>query len=142
MAPDIRHTLDELSALVDIPKRTIRFYVENGVVDRPRGVKKGAYYTQKHVEQLLSIKKWQQAGLSLERIKSILDDQVGESPLPPPLKRQPGDVDVWSHIYVQDGVELLIEPKRSGLSPDQVNRIFQALQTMLFSDTLTSEEQQ
>jgi DNA-binding transcriptional MerR regulator len=126
-----RHTLEELSTLVDIPKRTVRFYVENGVVDRPEGAKKGAFYTQKHVEQLLEIKKWQKAGLSLERIKSLLGDEAGGAPVPPPKQRQPGDVEVWSHIYIQDGVELRIEPKRSGLSPEQVSRISQALQSLL-----------
>lgn len=134
MIPEIHHTLEELSTLVDIPKRTVRFYVENGVVDRPEGVKKGAYYTQKHVEQLLEIKKWQKAGLSLERIKSLLDDEAGGAPVPPPKQRQPGDVDVWSHIYIQDGVELIIEPRRSGLSPEQVSRISQALQSLLLID--------
>ena len=134
MLPVIRHTLEELSTLVDIPKRTVRFYVENGVVDRPEGVKKGAYYTQKHVEQLLEIKKWQKAGLSLERIKTLLDDEAGGAPVPPPKQRQPGDVDVWSHIYIRDGVEMLIEPKRSGLSPEQVSKISQVLQEMLLAD--------
>lgn len=129
-----KHTLEELCTLVDIPKRTVRFYVENGVIDRPAGVKKGAYYTQKHVEQLLEIKKWQKAGLSLERIKSLLNDLNGGAPVPPPQQRLPGDVDVWSHIYISDGVELLIEPKRSGLSPEQVNQLSQALQAILISN--------
>jgi DNA-binding transcriptional MerR regulator len=135
-----RHTLNELCTLVDIPKRTVRFYVENGVVDRPEGIKRGAYYTQKHVEQLLEIKKWQQAGLSLERIKDLLNDLDCGASLPPQKQRQPGDVDVWSHIFLQDGVELLIEPRRSGLSPEQVNRISQVLQAMLLSDTPPLEE--
>lgn len=140
MNSDIRHSLEELSMLVDIPKRTVRFYVEKGVVDRPEGVKKGAYYTQKHVEQLLEIKKWQKAGLSLERIMSLLDDKSGGAPVPPPIQRQPGDVDVWSHIYIQEGVELLIEPRRSGLSPEQVNRISQTLQAILISNTPNLED--
>lgn len=134
MNPDNRHTLVELSTLVDIPKRTVRFYVENGVVDRPEGVKKGAYYTQKHVEQLLEIKKWQKAGLSLERIKSLLDDKDRCAPVPPPKQRQPGDVDVWSHIYVQDGVELLIDPRKSGLSLEQVGILCKALQEKLLDN--------
>lgn len=141
MTSEIHHTLEELSTLVDIPKRTVRFYVENGVVDRPEGVKKGAYYTQKHVEQLLEIKKWQKAGLSLERIKSLLDDGAGGAPMPPPIQRQPGDVSVWSHIYVQEGVELLIDPRRSGLTPEKVNRISQALQALVLSNTHLIEEE-
>ncbi len=125
-----KHTLEELCTLVDIPKRTVRFYIENGVVDRPDGVKKGAYYSQKHVEQLLEIKKWQKTGLSLERIKSLFSDKYE----PPQQQREPGDVDVWSHIYISDGVELLIEPKRSGLSSEQVNQIYQTIRAIIISN--------
>ena len=128
-----KHSLDELCALVDLTKRKVKFYIEKGVIDRPEGAKKGAYYIQKHVEQLLEIKKWQKAGLSLERIKSLLDDKDGVSPLPPPKLRQPGDVEVWSHIYIDDGVELLIEPRRSELSPEQVEQLCRVLQSKLLS---------
>jgi DNA-binding transcriptional MerR regulator len=135
-----KHSLDELCALVDLTKRKVKFYIEKGMIDRPEGAKKGAYYTQKHIEQLLEIKKWQKAGLSLERIKSLYDEKDSETSVPPQKQRQPGDVDVWSHIYFRDGVELLIEPWRSGLSPEQINRLSRAIQALLHSDIPTLED--
>jgi DNA-binding transcriptional MerR regulator len=128
--PD-QHSLDELCALVDLPKRKVKFYIEKGMIDRPVGAKRGAYYTQQHAEQLLDIKKWQSVGLPLERIKSLLDDKDSESPIPPPKQRHSGDVEIWSHIYIQDGVELHIEPRRSGLSPEQVLILCNGLQENL-----------
>lgn len=37
-----KFTLDDLSRLVELPKRTIRYYIQQGLVDRPEGAKRGA----------------------------------------------------------------------------------------------------
>jgi len=115
-------TLEEVAALAELPRRTVRYYIQSGLVDRPQGIGKGAYYTQHHVEQLMLVRKWQLAGLSLDRIGELLKQQAG-GPLPP-TPRRPGTVEVWSHLVVADGVELTIEPGRAGLSPEQVRAFF------------------
>lgn len=74
-------TLDEIATLSELPRRTVRYYIQSGLIDRPQGVGKGAYYTQRHVEQLLLVRKWQLAGLSLERIGELLRQQA-TGPLP------------------------------------------------------------
>lgn len=118
-------TLDDISALAELPRRTVRYYIQSGLIDRPHGVGKGAYYTQSHVEQLLLVRKWQLAGLSLERIGELLKQQAA-GPLPP-TPRRAGTVEVWSHLVVADGVELTLEPGRAGLSPEQVRAFFRAV---------------
>ena len=112
--------LDELCALVDLPRRTVRFYMQHGLVDRPEGAGRGAHYTTRHVDQLLTVRKWKQAGLSLERIRELVEG--GEIQVPPPPVK-PGQVEVWSRVRVADGVELSIEPKRAGLSPEQLRAL-------------------
>jgi DNA-binding transcriptional MerR regulator len=111
-------TLDQVCALVDLPKRTVRYYIQLGLVARPEGAARGAYYTESHVEQLLAVKKWREAGISLERIGEIVSGarEAAEAPRP----RRAGDVEVWSHVILADGVELHLEPGRAGLSPEQV----------------------
>lgn len=52
-------TLEEIATLSELPRRTVRYYIQSGLIDRPQGVGKGAYYTQHHVEQLLLVRKWQ-----------------------------------------------------------------------------------
>ena len=111
-------TLDDIAALAELPRRTVRYYIQTGLVDRPHGVGKGASYTQHHVEQLLLVRKWQLAGLSLERIGDVLKQQTS-GPLPP-TPRRAGTVEVWSQLVVADGVEVTLEPGRAGLSPEQV----------------------
>lgn len=129
--------LDEIAALAELPRRTVRYYIQSGLVDRPEGTGKGAFYTQRHVEQLLLVRKWQLAGLSLERIGALLRKEAG-GPLPP-VERRPGTVEVWSHLVVADGVELVLEPGRAGLSPEQVRALFRGV-TQLYQQLRPSEE--
>jgi DNA-binding transcriptional MerR regulator len=118
-----RFSLDELCALADMPRRTVRYYIQQGLVDRPEGAKRGAYYTRGHLEQLLSIRKWQRAGLSLERIRELVAEPEEHREIPPERPRRPGDVAVWSHILIRPGVVLLVEPREAGLTPEQVRAL-------------------
>lgn len=126
MNTDTRYSIDELAALAELPRRTLRYYVQQGLLDRPIGEKRAAYYTPRHLEQLLTIRKWQHAGLSLERIRDILGGDDGDG-LPPPRPRGPGTVEVWSHLVVADGLEMTLEPSRAGLSPEQVRAFFRGV---------------
>jgi DNA-binding transcriptional MerR regulator len=133
-----RHfTLEDIASLAELPRRTVRYYIQTGLIDRPEGVGKGARYTQRHIEQLLLVRKWQLAGLSLERIGELLKQEAA-GPLPP-TPRRAGTVEVWSHLVVADGVELTLEPRRAGLSPEQVRAFFRAV-TQTYAQILTNEE--
>lgn len=119
-------SLEELCTLLDMNRRTIRFYIQKGLVDKPEGTGKGAYYTHRHLEQLLALRKWKQAGVSLERIKELMDEDRSldpDRPIPPPRPHRTGSIEVWSHLCLDDGLELHIEPQRSGLTPEQVRAL-------------------
>ncbi len=111
------YPLAELCVLVDLPPRTVRYYVQIGLVDRPQGETRAARYGAVHLEQLLLIKKWTAAGLSLDRIRELLR---GEPAPVAPRTRAIGSVEVRSHLMVADGIDVVIEPGRAGFSPEQV----------------------
>lgn len=114
-------SFDELCLAVGLPSRKVRYYIQLGVVDRPDGITRWAKYTTRHVEQLLSIKKWQAAGLSLERIRELLHGEPDDLP----LKRQSaGSIEVWSRLTVAQGIELNVEAGASGLSPEELRTFF------------------
>ena len=113
------YALSELCVLADLPIRTVRYYVQNGLVDRPEGETRAARYGAKHLEQLLLIKKWAASGVSLERIRELLH---GAPPPVPPRSQPVGAVSVCSHLTVADGVEVVIDPGRASLSPEQVRQ--------------------
>jgi len=124
----VNHTqtfsLDELCTLTDLTKRTVRYYVQIGLVNRPEGETRAAKYSPQHLEQLLLVKKWTTAGVSLDRIRELL--QGGSAPVPE-RGRVPGSIEVCSHLHVAQGVELVIEPTRAGLTPEQLRHFVRAV---------------
>ncbi len=121
---DTVFTLDQLCTLADCPKRTVRYYVQLGLVDRPEGETRAARYGRRHLEQLLRIRQLSASGVSLERIREVLG---GATPPTPVRARQPGSVQVRSHVWVAPGVELQIDPSEAGLPPDALHLFVQAV---------------
>ena len=123
--PDsVRFSLDDLCTLSDTSKRTVRYYMQIGLIDGPVGSTKAAHYLPKHLDQLLTVRKLSDAGVSLDRIRDVLS---GEAPPVPPRQRQPGSVEVRSHLFIAQGVELEISPEQAGLSPEQVRALMRAV---------------
>ncbi len=117
-------SIDDLCTLTDLPKRTVRYYMQMGLVDRPIGETRAAHYLTAHLDQLLKVKQLTDAGISLERIAEI---QNGEE-LPVPAKpRKPGDIQVRSHVHVAPGIELQISPEEADMSPEQIRALVKAV---------------
>ena len=117
-------SLDELCTLTDLPKRTVRYYMQMGLVDRPIGETRAAHYLSQHLDQLLKVKQLSDAGISLERIAEI---QNGEELPIPPKPRKPGDIQVRSHVHVAPGIELQISPEEADMSPEQIRALVKAV---------------
>ena len=130
-------TLDDLGALAGCGRRTVRYYIQIGILPRPAGGGRAAHYTGEHLEALLRIKRLAGAGVSLERIREVL---AGGEPPVPPRTRRVGDVEVRSHLLVAPGVEIQISPGESGLSPEQI-RVFARAVMAVAGKKLPSSEQ-
>jgi DNA-binding transcriptional MerR regulator len=116
---DNTFTLDQLSALTDLLLRTIRYYIQLGLVDRHEGDRKHARYTQKHLDQVLQVRAMADQGMPLERIKQLINGIT----TPLPSSKAAGDISVISKVFIAPGVELHIEPQMAGLSPEKL-RLF------------------
>jgi DNA-binding transcriptional MerR regulator len=117
-------SIDQLATLTGLTARTVRYYIQQGLVSRPEGAKRGAYYGRQHVEQLLLIRRWTDAGLSLDRVREL----IAGSPEDPPRRAvPPGSVEVWSRVTVADGLEVHLEPGRAGLTPEQMRNFVRGL---------------
>lgn len=122
-----RLSIDQLATLTGLTARTVRYYIQQGLVSRPEGAKRGAYYEQRHIEQLLLIRRWTDAGLSLDRVREL----IGGAPEDPPRRTAPpGSVEVWSRVTVADGLEVHLEPGRAGLTPEQVRAFIRGVATL------------
>jgi len=101
--------------------RAVRFYVANKLIDRPEGLGTSATYNYRHFLQLLAIKMRQREGMSLDTIRSEMQQVTGDA-----LERRLAlsmatalsvgvhqaathDADTiasWRRVPVADGVEL------------------------------------
>lgn len=123
-APLERYSIDELATLAGVTPRTVRFYIAQGLLDRPAGEKRGSHYLRRHLEQLLLLRRWVDAGLSLERVRELI---AGAPEDPPRRAAPPGAVEVWSRITVADGLEVHVEPGRAGLAPEHMRALVRGI---------------
>jgi DNA-binding transcriptional MerR regulator len=102
--------------------RSIRFYVANGLLERPEGTGTAATYNYRHFLQLLAIKIRQREGVTLDAIRQEMKDVIGDAlerrvatSLAAALgatvetRKQPDNDDAtasWRRLPVADGVEL------------------------------------
>ena len=128
-------TLDELCSLTDLTKRTVRYYMQLGLVERPIGETRAAHYTSRHLEQLLRVKQLTEAGVSLERIREVMAG--GDTPVPT-RQRRPGSIEVRSNLFVAPGLEIQISPEEAGMTPEQVRafvrEVMQAAERVMRKD--------
>ncbi len=117
-----KYSLSELSVLSETPARTIRFYIQKGLLPPPEGQRRGATYHQQHLERLVKIRNWQQAGLSLQAITELFETEDTPPPLP---KINQGEIRVCSHINLGAGIELVIDPSLCQLSQAQLRTLAQ-----------------
>ena len=126
-SPFPRYSIEKISTLAGITPRTVRYYIAEGLLEPPAGAKRGAHYLQKHLEQLLLIRRWTEAGLSLERVRELI---AGAPEDPPRRATTPGSVEVWSRMTIADGLELHVEPGRAGLTPQQVRALHRGIASL------------
>jgi DNA-binding transcriptional MerR regulator len=74
------YTLSELARLSGVSARTVRYYIQSGLLPAPFGAGPGARYTEAHLDRLRLIRKLQSSHLPLSEIRrrteSIPDDRI------------------------------------------------------------------
>lgn len=118
--PSSTFTLDQLCTLAAVSKRTVRYYIQIGLLHRPQGENRGARYLSSHLETLLRIKQLSEAGISLDRIREVL---AGVPPAVPPRPEAFGTVEVKSHIRIAPGIEIQVSPEQAQATPEQIRAL-------------------
>lgn len=116
---DTRYSLTELAEMTQISPRTLRFYMSKGLVDKPLGARKTAYYTHTHLQQILTVINWQKEGLSLDDILQKKDALI--ETVPP--RFTPGDVAVIHRIQIGEGLELNVDLLKTQLSQTHIRQL-------------------
>jgi DNA-binding transcriptional MerR regulator len=105
-----RYSVGELAELGGVSRRTVRYYVHEGLIPTPLGVGRGAHYGPEHLERLLRVKAMQEQGMLLEEIRAALSGRKGRALAAPALP----DVDRsrWTRLRVAPGLEIHVSGER------------------------------
>lgn len=122
-----RLSLETLSARSDIPIRTIRYYIQRGLLARPVGEKKGAYYVHAHLEALLQIRRWIAAGMSLDGIHERLNPDTDTQP-----KALTSTTPRRLHAYeLAPGISIQIDTQQAKLTDQQIKQLLTVINQQL-----------
>jgi hypothetical protein len=100
-----RFSIDELADLGGVSRRTVRYYVQEGLLPAPLGVGRGRHYDPSHLARLLEVKAWQEAGLSLDEIRGRRVPPSGGG-RPEARAAQILPRTTWRRLELAPGVEL------------------------------------
>lgn len=129
--------------------RAVRFYISNGLMDRPHGLGTAATYDYRHLLQLLAIKLWQRQGQSLEWIRKELAGTTGDAlerkiagAIAPSLAGTGAgaaadeSVHEWKRVPVADGVEIHVRGDVDASRDDAVLAMREAVRAALGREDL------
>ena len=124
MADEIRYSVGELAGLGGVSRRTVRYYVQEGLIPTPYGRGRGAHYGPDHLAQLLRVKSMQERGTSLDAIRSAL---AGDEPREPAATVVPLVVprSHWTRVELMSGVELQLSSGRRVPSPRKLRELIE-----------------
>jgi DNA-binding transcriptional MerR regulator len=100
------YDVSQLSTLGGVSRRTVRYYVQEGLLRAPLGLGRGARYDVEHLERLLKVKSLQEEGLSLDEVRRALrrpDRDSREVAAASPRRA------VVTRIRLAPGLELLVD---------------------------------
>jgi len=137
------------AARAALSARAVRFYVANGLLDRPEGKGTAATYGYKHLLRLLAIKIRQREGQTLDVIRRELSDQTGDAlerrvaqSLAPSLAVNAPAVAVdddvppvaWRRVPVATGIELHVRADSSAAGEETVAAMRAAVRAAIARD--------
>lgn len=96
-----RYGIDELADLGGVSRRTVRYYIQQGLLPAPHGVGRGPHYGPEHLRALLNVRTQQEAGRTLEEIRQPVAARGSRR-----VAATAPAVTAWRRLLLAPGVEL------------------------------------
>jgi len=104
VSDEARYAIGDLADLGGVSRRTVRYYVQEGLLPAPLGVGRGNHYGPAHLDRLLKVKSLQESGRTLDEIRQTIHQRsrrTDQPELAPAPERA-----IWRRITLAPGVEL------------------------------------
>ena len=124
--------IDELADRAGVSRRTVRYYVQRGLLPAPTGVGRGKHYTEAHLARLVRVRELQEQGVALGEIGARLEGRAPASASceDPALREgEPPVQSTWTRIALSRDVELMVRGRR--LDEASVRRLAEAVERAL-----------
>lgn len=122
MNDEKRYSVGELAELGGVSRRTVRYYVQEGLIPAPYGLGRGSHYGPEHLEELVKVKAMQEQGMALDAIRSALS---GDEDIPIPMVdvRTLAPRSQWTRIELVPGVEIHVSSRRRVPPPVELEEL-------------------
>jgi DNA-binding transcriptional MerR regulator len=124
MSDAVLYAIGDLADLAGVSRRTVRYYVQEGLLPAPLGLGRGSHYGPAHLEQLLKVKAMQESGRTLDEIKRALGGKEERAPHDHAAASDRSlERSVWRRITIGPGVELHLSGGVRLPSPGKLNEL-------------------
>jgi len=121
-----RYGIEELADLGGVTRRTVRYYVQEGLLPPPLGLGRGRHYGAEHLERLLRVKSLQEQGLPLSAIQEALAagrDGGRAATSRAAARAGPLARSAWSRLELLPGLELNVSSAYRLPSPGKIQEL-------------------
>ncbi len=122
-----RYTIDQLVEATGIPRRTIRFYVQEGLLAPPAGRGRGGFYNDSHLARLRQIRADRERGLGLDAIRSRTSQAEVAEPA--------GGQRYWMRYEMVPGVELHVSSDAQRRYGERLRYLLRAAKSLIREGT-------
>ncbi len=127
MGNEARYGIEELAVLGGVTRRTVRYYVMEGLLPAPLGVGRGRHYGPEHLARLQAVKAMQERGLSLDAVRAEITRPArgraaAKAAVASPAETQAAP-SAWRRLELVPGVELHVEAGRRLPPPGRLREL-------------------
>jgi DNA-binding transcriptional MerR regulator len=128
-----RYSIEDLAELTGFTRRTIRYYIQEGLLEPPAGRGRGGFYFDSHLDQLRQIRSLQGRGLRLKAIAEVMSgrDMPRLAAQALPEAAAPAERELWVRYSVAPGIEIQVARQLEETGQQQVAEIVRVARSIL-----------
>ena len=118
-----QYTIAELSDKTGYSRRTIHYYVQQGLIGPPAGRGRGGFYNDSHLQKLLEIRGQQEQGIKLSAIQALAEEDRVEMP--------ESERYIWVRYTIIPGIELHIRRDAEEKAGRRITEIIRVVRSLI-----------